>query len=61
MGEITMAIFIAGLAFPGLQPYLVYATLGIFLVSLAAGIAGYLLPRLISGKGWQEKRTGDTM
>ncbi len=57
----TMAFFIAGLAFPGQQAYLVYAKLGIFLASLVAGVAGYLLLRLTSGKGWQEDHTGDTM
>lgn len=44
----TMAIFIAGLAYPEQQAYLVSAKIGIFLASLAAGVAGYLLLRLSS-------------
>ena len=46
----TMAIFIAGLAFPEQQTYLVHAKIGIFLASLAAGLRGYLLLRLFSVK-----------
>jgi len=39
----TMAIFIAGLAFPDQPLYLVHAKVGIFLASLLAGVAGYVL------------------
>ncbi len=46
----TMAIFIAGLAFPEQQAHLVSAKVGIFLASLAAGLSGYLLLRISSVK-----------
>lgn len=45
----TMALFIAGLAFPGEPDLLVAAKLGTFAASLLAGLGGWLLLRRVGG------------
>lgn len=51
----TMSIFIANLAFAGNDPYMDSAKVGIFIGSIVSGLAGYLILKTGSKKGFPEE------